>query len=67
MGAGGETSVNGVIIALDLLPVDRRELFLQGDFREAEDCSAAQRPLIGERKLDLSCPDAAPNLGHRLG
>lgn len=63
VGAGGETSVNGVIIALDLLPMEPIEgvSFLQGDFREPEVLEQLEA-LVDERKLDLVVSDMAPNL-----
>lgn len=62
-GPGGEASVNGVIIALDLLPMEPIEgvSFLQGDFREPEVLEQLEA-LVGERKLDLVVSDMAPNL-----
>lgn len=63
VGAGGEASVNGVVIALDLLPMEPIEgvSFLQGDFREPEVLEQLEA-LVGERKLDLVVSDMAPNL-----
>ncbi|MCE2658725.1 MAG: RlmE family RNA methyltransferase [Rubrivivax sp.] len=56
-------SLQGVIVALDILPMDPVEdvLFIQGDFRE--DAVAEQlRGVLGGRKADLVVSDMSPNL-----
>ncbi len=54
---------SGVIVALDLLPMDpvRGVTFIQGDFREPETLAALERALHG-RRVDLVVSDMAPNL-----
>ncbi len=64
-GVGGAATgeLDGVVIALDLLPMDPVDsvTFLQGDFREEE---VLQRLLdtLGGRPVDVVVSDMAPNL-----
>src|SRR5512139_296542 len=64
-GAGGAAAgqLNGVLIALDLLPMEPVEdvIFLQGDFRD-EAVAAALDEAVGGRPVDLVVSDMAPNL-----
>lgn len=55
--------LNGIILALDILPMEPIEgvQFLQGDFRES-DFLARFESLVGGRKADLVVSDMAPNL-----
>lgn len=55
--------LNGIIIALDILPMEPVEdvLFLQGDFREDE-VSRRLQEAVGGRKVDVVVSDMAPNL-----
>ncbi len=55
--------LDGVIVALDLLPMEPIEgvTFLQGDFREAE-VLARLEEAVGGRKVDTVVSDMAPNL-----
>ncbi|TFY99335.1 RlmE family RNA methyltransferase [Ramlibacter henchirensis] len=55
--------LDGVIVALDLLPMEPVEgvTFLQGDFREA-DVLARLEQAVGGRKVDAVVSDMAPNL-----
>ena len=55
--------LDGVIVALDLLPMEPIEgvTFLQGDFREA-DVLARLEQAVGRRKVDTVVSDMAPNL-----
>lgn len=60
-------ALNGVIIGLDLLPMEPIEgvQFIQGDFREAEvltQLEAALQTPEGPRPVDLVVSDMAPNL-----
>ena len=60
-------ALNGVIIGLDLLPMEPIEgvQFIQGDFREAEvltQLEAALETPEGPRPVDLVVSDMAPNL-----
>ena len=58
----------GVIIALDLLPVEDlpNVSFIQGDFREAS-VLARLREALAERPVDLVLSDMAPNMsGNRI-
>lgn len=59
--AAGE--LNGMIVALDLLPMEPVEgvIFLQGDFREAEVLAQLELTLEG-RAVDVVVSDMAPNL-----
>jgi 23S rRNA (uridine2552-2'-O)-methyltransferase len=59
----GTSSLNGTIIALDLLPMEPIEgvHFIQGDFREAE-VLARLEAVVGTAKADLVVSDMAPNL-----
>ena len=61
-GAASGT-LNGTIIALDLLPMDPIEgvQFLQGDFREAQVLDQLDALMAG-RKADVVVSDMAPNL-----
>lgn len=61
-GAASGT-LNGCIIALDILPMEAIEgvQFLQGDFREAEVLDQLETLLAG-RKADVVVSDMAPNL-----
>ena len=61
-GAASGT-LNGTIIALDLLPMEPIEgvQFLQGDFREAEVLDQLEALMAG-RKADVVVSDMAPNL-----
>ena len=61
-GAASGT-LNGSIIALDILPMEAIEgvQFLQGDFREAEVLDQLETLLAG-RKADVVVSDMAPNL-----
>jgi 23S rRNA (uridine2552-2'-O)-methyltransferase len=56
-------TLNGTIIALDLLPMEPIEgvQFLQGDFREAEVLDQLEALMAG-RKADVVVSDMAPNL-----
>lgn len=56
-------SLNGSIIALDILPMEPIEgvQFLQGDFREAEVLTQLEALLAG-RQADVVVSDMAPNL-----
>ncbi|QJY32963.1 MULTISPECIES: RlmE family RNA methyltransferase [Diaphorobacter] len=55
--------LNGVIIALDILPMEPIEgvTFLQGDFREEEVLAGLQEAVQG-RPVDVVVSDMAPNL-----
>jgi len=59
--AAGE--LNGVIIAMDILPMEPIEgvTFIQGDFREPEVLAKVAQAL-GGRKADVVVSDMAPNL-----
>ena len=61
-GAASGT-LNGTIIAVDLLPMDPIEgvQFLQGDFREGEVLDQLEALMAG-RKADVVVSDMAPNL-----
>ena len=61
-GAASGT-LNGTIIALDILPMEAIEgvQFLQGDFREAEVLDQLEALMAG-RKADVVVSDMAPNL-----
>ncbi|RZS58606.1 RlmE family RNA methyltransferase [Sphaerotilus mobilis] len=65
VGAGGAAvgSLNGTIVALDLLPMDPIEgvIFLQGDFREDAVLQQLVDQLAG-RPVDVVVSDMAPNL-----
>jgi 23S rRNA (uridine2552-2'-O)-methyltransferase len=62
-GAAAVGSLNGSIIALDLLEFEPIEgvTFLQGDFREADVLAALVKELDG-RAVDVVLSDMAPNL-----
>lgn len=55
--------INGVIIGLDMLPMDpiADVHFIQGDFREDEVLRQLEE-VVGDRKVDLVLSDMAPNL-----
>ena len=55
--------LDGVIVALDILPMEPIEgvTFLQGDFREAEVLARLEQA-VGGRKVDTVVSDMAPNL-----
>ncbi len=55
--------LDGVIVALDILPMEPIEgvSFLQGDFREAEVLARLEQA-VGGRKVDTVVSDMAPNL-----
>lgn len=55
--------LDGVIVALDILPMEPIEgvAFLQGDFREAEVLARLEQA-VGGRKVDTVVSDMAPNL-----
>ena len=60
-------ALNGVIVALDLLPMEAIEgvVFIQGDFRDAAVLQALEQSLTekaGSKKLDVVMSDMAPNL-----
>ncbi|MBS0307515.1 MAG: RlmE family RNA methyltransferase [Proteobacteria bacterium] len=59
--AGG--GINGVIIGLDILPMEpiADVHFIQGDFREQAVLDQLEA-LVGERQVDLVLSDMAPNL-----
>lgn len=64
MGGGAAVGLlNGVIIALDILPMEPVEgvLFLQGDFREADVLARLAQEMNG-RLADVVVSDMAPNL-----
>jgi 23S rRNA (uridine2552-2'-O)-methyltransferase len=64
-GSGGAAvgELRGVILALDVLPMEPIEgvQFVQGDFREPEVAEAMSQALAG-RPVDLVVSDMAPNL-----
>jgi 23S rRNA (uridine2552-2'-O)-methyltransferase len=63
-GGGAATGeLNGVIIAMDILPMEPIEgvCFLQGDFREAATLTGLEAALAG-RQADVVVSDMAPNL-----
>lgn len=61
-GAAAGT-LNGTLIALDILPMEPVEgvLFLQGDFRESETLAQLEQAMQGQ-KADVVVSDMAPNL-----
>jgi len=61
VGPGGH--IRGMIIALDMLPMEPIAgiHFIQGDFRE-EEVSNQLKELVGNEPLDLIVSDMAPNL-----
>lgn len=61
--ADGLTSVDGSIVALDLLPMEPVDgvQVLQGDFRDAE-VLARLESVVGTRRVDVVLSDMAPNL-----
>ncbi len=62
-GGAAAGEVKGVIIALDILPMEPVEgvTFIQGDFRESEVLEQLTQMLAG-RKADVVVSDMAPNL-----
>ncbi len=62
-GGGATGEINGVIIAMDILPMEPIEgvCFLQGDFREVETLTRLEAALDG-RPADVVVSDMAPNL-----
>lgn len=56
-------TLNGTLIALDILPMEPIEgvQFIQGDFREPESATALEAALAG-RAVDVVVSDMAPNL-----
>jgi 23S rRNA (uridine2552-2'-O)-methyltransferase len=64
-GTGGAASgeLDGVLIALDLLPMEPIDnvIFLQGDFRQDEVLRQLEASLAG-RRVDVVVSDMAPNL-----
>ncbi len=62
-GGAASGTLNGTIIALDLLPMDPIEgvTFIHGDFREPEVLALLEAELMG-RKADVVVSDMAPNL-----
>lgn len=64
-GAGGAAvgELDGIIIALDILPMDPIEgvMFLQGDFRD-EAVARQLHEAVGGRPVDVVVSDMAPNL-----
>ncbi|KQR45705.1 RlmE family RNA methyltransferase [Acidovorax sp. Leaf160] len=62
-GGAASGTLNGTIIALDMLPMEPIEgvTFLQGDFREDEILAQLQEAVQG-RAVDVVVSDMAPNL-----
>jgi 23S rRNA (uridine2552-2'-O)-methyltransferase len=62
-GGAAVGELDGVIVALDILPMEPVEgvTFLQGDFREP-DVLARLEQVVGGRKVDTVVSDMAPNL-----
>ena len=62
-GGAAAGALNGVIIALDMLPMEPIEgvVFLQGDFREPEVLQRLEAEMQG-RQADVVVSDMAPNL-----
>ena len=62
-GGAASGELNGVIIALDILPMEPIEgvTFLQGDFREPEVLARLEAAMAG-RQADVVISDMAPNL-----
>ncbi len=62
-GGASSGTLNGTIIALDMLPMEPIEgvTFLQGDFREDEILAQLQEAVQG-RAVDVVVSDMAPNL-----
>ncbi|GAA6119779.1 RlmE family RNA methyltransferase [Acidovorax sp. FG27] len=62
-GGAASGTLNGTIIALDMLPMEPIEgvTFLQGDFREDEILAKLQEAVQG-RAVDVVISDMAPNL-----
>lgn len=60
--AGRLVGETGVLIASDILPMDRLEnvTFIQGDFREAEVFDRIMAE-VGDRQVDVVLSDMAPN------
>ena len=63
LGAQGSNQVNGVVVGLDILPMEPVPgvHFLQGDFREESVLNELETLLKG-RKVDLVLSDMAPKL-----
>ena len=63
LGAQGSNQVNGVVVGLDILPMEPVPgvHFFQGDFREESVLNELETLLKG-RKVDLVLSDMAPNL-----
>ncbi len=63
LGAQGNNQVNGVVVGLDILPMEpvAGVHFLQGDFREESVLNELETLLKGS-KVDLVLSDMAPNL-----
>ncbi len=63
LGTQGSNQVNGMIVGLDILPMEpvAGVHFLQGDFREESVLNELETLLKG-RKVDLILSDMAPNL-----
>jgi 23S rRNA (uridine2552-2'-O)-methyltransferase len=62
-GGAAAGTLNGTILALDLLPMEPVEgvAFIQGDFREPEVLAKLEHAMAG-RKADVVVSDMAPNL-----
>jgi 23S rRNA (uridine2552-2'-O)-methyltransferase len=62
-GGAATGTLNGAIVALDILPMEPVEgvMFIQGDFREPEVLEQLARAMAG-RKADVVVSDMAPNL-----
>ncbi len=62
-GGAASGELNGVIVALDILPMEPIEgvTFLQGDFREPEVLARLEAAMAG-RQADVVVSDMAPNL-----
>ena len=60
--AGKLVGETGILIASDILPMDRLEnvTFIQGDFREAEVFDSIMAE-VGDRQVDVVLSDMAPN------
>ena len=60
--AGKLVGETGILIASDILPMDRLEnvTFIQGDFREAEVFDSIMTE-VGDRQVDVVLSDMAPN------
>ena len=62
-GGAAAGALNGIILALDILPMEPVEgvSFIQGDFREPEVLAQLAQAMAG-RKADVVVSDMAPNL-----